>query len=523
MVLRGVLETPALQFFIAFSILWMFRSRLTSKPWSIMAAVVSLSGMAAMLLLGCLNIMRPGFLWGDEQNILGVAAVWLKGGVMYHDPKAPELYSMLYGPYTFLVYAGFLRFTESLGALKIGLLAAHIGILIGLYLLLRRSVGRVTALGLLGAGLMVLLPQGATLYGLRADCWLLLALTWAMVAALEGSGTVTAACAGLLLGVALDFKLTVGFVVLGILAVVYARQHWRGLSAAIVGTAVAAVAPFLMPRISLGYYLWWLGASRHQGFEVILFPVNVLFAALLLLPPLIVRVARGGGLRMEPEWAQYRLAGLLFAAGMLAAIVTGAKNGAGVWHLWPLVPVSVTWLGWEAGRMKELAQGAAALVVIALAAGVINLRYFCRILPNMRVSATTVRRDREAEAELRELTVRYPQGRLTMGYVTDATDERTSESYLLVLRGQEYVVDVNAAAEEAKARVPMAPALVQRIHGCEDLWLIPHGGVPFSTQPVQPLPWTRNGIFPAGLETDFAQNHHVVQEGQYLDVWGCGR
>lgn len=513
-----MLETPPLEFLLLFSILFPVLKRAREHTARQVMAMAGALSVGTLLVLTSVNIVRPDFLWPDEGNILGVSAVWLNGGPMYHAVGAPLLYSLLYGPSTFLVYAPLLDvFAGALWPMKAALGAAGAGTLVGCYLLARRWTGRTDAFGLLAVPVAILLTQASSLFGLRGDMWLLVCLVWAAVATVWGHGWWSALAVGGLCGIALNFKFTVVLVILGLLLMLGQRLGWKKAAGGAIACAFMAAVPFLLPRISLGNYATWLLESRKQGWVGHLLVINVVYAGIYLAPGLVLRWGSGWS---RERWSR-TLAGIFGAAGLIA-VITGSKNGAGPWHLWPMLPICMIWMGWEArSASQRLRSGVTAAV--ALAAALLCLRYAYRDWPIAHWPEARRQRsaDQGAQSELREIEKRFPGGRLAMGYGSEAFDLRTDLSYRFPLEHEQYIVDANAVAEGLKAKMPFPEALRTRMLGCDDRWVVPHAEKPFWTIPVLGVREMEPWVFPEAVRTGFPRGKQLLWQGKVFDVWGC--
>jgi hypothetical protein len=165
------------------------------------------------------------------------------------------------------------------------------------------------------------------------------------------------------------------------------------------------------------------------------------------------------------------------------------------------------------------------LAAIAVASTVVTLRYATRDLAVVHPPglAEAAARQRVAEAEIDLLLHRFPTRNLAMGYGTYADDYRSNLSFLLPLKGEQLFMDENGFMQATFDGVPVPPGLVERVLGCTDLWLIPHGEVPFSTQ--RPGAWPGNPtpfLFPDSIRLHFVQTHALLEQGRAYDLWGCG-
>jgi len=137
--------------------------------------------------------------------------------------------------------------------------------------------------------------------------------------------------------------------------------------------------------------------------------------------------------------------------------------------------------------------------------------------------ATWRMKQSEAQAEMSALVARNLSGQnLSMGYGSAVTDYRSDLRYALPAAGDQYFFDENAVVEGVKAGFPIPAEVSERILGCEDIWVIPHGEVPFSAARTGVLPITSTPyIFPDNLRLGFVATHAVFEQGQVYDLWKC--
>lgn len=530
--MHALLEYQALLFLLAFlASLFILRSVPAVKPPVLLqlSAACGIVSIGVLLVLGVLNLRRPGFLWHDEASILSVAAAYLHGKPLYH-ARDTALYSLLYGPATFLVYVPILKFfAHPLAAIRVLGFASNLASLALLYSILRTHVPRNVALALLPVAIASLLLSTSPLYGVRGDSLLLLCFAAGLAAALRLQWLPAVLVSGISCGLALDLKITVLPVVCLMFAVLYQRHKNRAWLICAATTLVAAVTPFLLPNISLRAYLEWLTLSVHQGFLLTGFLESLAAAAFLLLPAILLKFTA------SPRRLLVRHPGLatsaLFVIALAFSIAISSKDGAGPWHLWPMIPFVILGTatlvqnacGDAAGNLHPARQ---TLAAIAMAAMFVCLRFGYRDLRIVHAKDIAVQRSREdsAQVEIHSLIAHNPGRNLAMGYGTDASDPLTSERFMLPLLGEDYFLDENALVESLKAGRAMAPSVVQRVLSCNDLWLIPRGEVPFGTLRRGVL---ANGdslyLFPDEVRVRFPQQHQRLASGNSYDVWGCDR
>ena len=506
---------------------------------SIVCGVVS-AGLYAVLI--ALNISRVGMLWHDEANILSIAAAYSHGLPIYHSIASDSFYSLFYGPSTFLVYAPFLAvFPNPILALRTGLFVVCLVNVILLYVLMRRWVRASAALALLPVGLAFLLAYPGVLFADRGDVWLLLCVTLALLIAVRSQARywlVASLSCGVMGGLAIDFKVTALPVSCVLAAVLYRRFGVKAVVSGVLACLVSAFAIFALPHISLSNYAAWLVVSGHQRFLRSTCLGN-LIAALLLVAPMVL-IFRSATPDERPRRLGWIIASTAFA--LVVCVISGSKDGAGGWHLWPLLPVFLSAAAYVASlrgkgcvdRSSAVGVGgeaAASRTLIALAslavAGTVSTAYFAA--KDYRV--VRPRGDREfrvregvAQNELEGLSRRSFAGQsLTMGYGAAVTDYRTDLRYELTLAGRGYFFDENSVVEGIKAGFPVPEHVAERILGCQDIWVIPHDEAPFSSVRFGVLPEAASPyIFPDDIRLGFAKAHVRFEQGAVYDLWTCG-
>jgi hypothetical protein len=539
---HAVLESPILLFVIVFLPTFILLGRL--KFDASLRGVFLLCGglsVAAYVVVNMLNVFRPGVLWHDEAHILAVAATYLHGQPMYPPTTAPDFYALVYGPLTYLVYVPiFGSFHHPIPAMRIFLLAVNLANLALLFFILRERLSRPAALAILSVATALLLTQGPVLLGTRGDSWLLLFISLAILCALQRHWIAAAIATGVFGSLAVGFKPTVAPVLCLILAIVYRRHGLRALLASGATSVVCGLAVFLLPGISLPNYLNWLVLSGQRRLLPQNLIENLMAAAFLIVPCLLILLFGSRPFR-------HRRVGLvgpiLSGVALAVCIATGSKDGAGTWHLWPMLPIFLLWTAYE-GSLRgvgfnssssgseesvlashELMRTFKVVAAIAIAATVVTLRYGFRDIRVVHPPGQAQQRmaERAAEDAIDLLHRRSPSSHnLVMGYGADSADYRSNLRFELPLEKQDYFFDVNAVVEGIKEGVAIPQSVVQRILGCRDIWLIPHGQVPFSTLRTGVLPVTNTlYLFPDSIRLHFMQTHTLLESGEIYDLWSC--
>ena len=504
--LRTILEVPLVWFAAGLAGGWL----LQRKPaWARRFAVLDgACSIAIFCVVAGLNACTAGFLVAFGANVLSIAAAHYNGQQMYHAVGGAQLYTLVYGPYTYLVYEPLLHGLHALTAVKIEMLGVDLLAVASLLVLMRRHLAWPGALALTGLGASVLLAVPAGILGIRGDVWAVLALTLALLAVEARQWLFAAIGVGMLCGFAVDLKATLA-IEASLLVLLLWRRH--GSKAALVATlaaVVVAAAPFTSASISWQNYVAWLRLSGHRDFFPSLLTGNVLFAAMLFLPALLVPNRKSFG-----RWPER----LLFALAVLAAITVGAESGGGAWHLWPLLPFVLLWTAQQLAQ-REAPRLTAAL---ALAALVVSARYGARAirieLPHATRAARTLERDEMSE--LIVLAQSYSSTRVEMAPGASMDSGADDLRFFLIESGEPNEIDMVAAGEALKTDPLLINPVVTTVAGCGTFWAVPHGEIPFSTRNNNETRATYPQVFPEPVRAAFLTGHHLGLRGVFYDLW----
>ena len=515
--LRTLLEIPLLWFAAAFAVSWLLQRGSAGLRW--FAAADGAVALGMLLAVAALNVRTAGFLVSFGANVLSVAAAHAHGQPMYHRVGGPRLYSLVYGPYAFLVYEPMLRFRDALTAVKLELLALDALTLWTLFQLLRRR-GQVpwqTAVALTGFAAACLLAVPAGVLGVRGDVWVVFALAAGLLAVDARRWWLAAFVVGLSCGFCVDVK--VPLIVEGLLLLLLLwRRH--GANATILAAACAATvaaAPFACASISLRNYAAWLALSGHRETFAGIVAANLLFAAWLLLPAWLVW--RRSGIRACDERHWLELA--LFIAALLTALVTGSKSGGGPWHLWPLLPFVLLWTARRLAQCepRQAQRLPAALAFAALVvAGRWGLRAVRMELPQASAAARATAQ--QQRAELLAFAENHSEIVVQLAPGAEMTSAAGDLRYSLVQAGEPYFLDQVAVGEALKTNPALLSPLAATVAECGTWWAVPHAEIPFSTRNNNETQSTYPLVFPSSVRDAFLRGHHLSEQGRYYDLWG---
>lgn len=477
------------------------------------------SALAASLLVLCvyLAIAFDSLSWfmvqQDEANILSISAATLRGLPMYHPPVSPDFsYSLMYGPFTFLIYSvalvagGVSHFWIIRGAVVMAALL----LCAALFFLLRKFVSAVTAITLLAFPLSILLQHPEISLSIRSDVWIFLLATLAIISSFFEVEFFAVLLTGILGGLIIGLKISAAPAILFPLLLLYRKFGLRAPAYALIATIATTFAPFAIPNISLHNYISWIGFTRSEGISVASASGNLLFAIFLISPCLIMELyMHRFGLAFKNRVPEF----LIILLCLFLALLT-SKNGSGVHYLWHIVPSIVVYMAFIANEMSAIPDEGRAIPLYSIA--VACAFFACVNLPRAYAHikiATMPPGIAIARQSIDKYLDRYQDNSsVQMGYGSVDGDDRSLIRYQLVFRGQPYRIEGNTGRFETSL-LPFPVNVLHQMSSCkDDVWLVPHSQMPFDL-------W----IFPGSLRTTFLHNYSVDTTDGVYDAWVCNR
>lgn len=310
-------------------------------------------------------VLRHGPLNPWNQSMAAVAAAWLRGQPLYPLPADGLYYGVLYGPLLYRILA----FMQDLGGIGTplmaipGILAEGAALALTGYAVRRSGAGRTPMLVALAA-LIGLLSLTYPFTGFRTDPFLLLLAALALLLAMGAPGAGRALALGLCAGLATALKpsgaLYIGPALLMALPLQGPVAAGRFLLLAAVGGVLGAGLPFVGTGVTPADYLAYLAVMRPVGLHARILLGNLAVSALLLCPLWLLSPA-------ERRKEAALILGLVLC--LMMACVLGAVDGAGKWHLTPLLPYAALLLaralmGRSALSLRDGGRALAILVVM---------------------------------------------------------------------------------------------------------------------------------------------------------------
>jgi hypothetical protein len=273
--------------------------------------------------------------------------------------------------------------------------------------------------------------------------------------------------------------------------------------------------PFLLPQVSLRGYVAILQAVSKHGLDVDFLVRNLQYATIFLLPTGILawpakRPKLSGG-------QQWYLAAI--AVGLLGACLSGAKIGAGSYHLLPLaIPILQSYFWIRSERQPVTRDRAFSKLSIAWA--LTMLLYSTNFAAAVWHSYQFAGSAKRVIADIQSIEARYRGSTLQVGIGDDFRDPRTFYAYKPVFDGQPYLISGASVRDHQFGGVEIPAATLDDLRNCAiRVWLIPLGRQPFSAQNTYYTGEHR--AFGEDFAGAFTANYRKAGSGSSYDVWIC--
>jgi hypothetical protein len=345
--------------------------------------------------------------------------------------------------------------------------------------------------------------------GLRADIWIILFATLAILCSSLEAELPAVILTGMMGGVMIGLKISTGPAILFPLLLLYRRFGFRALITTSLVTITIALAPFAITNISLRNYVSWILFTRSEGIEPTALLRNIAFALFLISPCLLMQLfLRRFGMSFRRRLPEF----LLIVLCLLAAVLT-SKAGSGPWYFWHIVPSIVAYLAFLSRDMAEVSAARGLEIPVYYIAVACTL-FACASIPracqNVKISLMSRNVALARQSIDRYLTYYQKRPSIQMGYGSVDGDYRTSPGYVLVYKGQPYTLEGNTGRFETMLLPFPVNVLHQMDHCKDDVWLVPHSQEPFDL-------W----VFPDVLRRTFVQNYRVDRNDGIYDAWVC--
>jgi hypothetical protein len=490
-------------------------------------ASISILGILHYAYVALTYCREASFIDHCEPQVACASYLLLHGKPIYLPPTGPDIYSLQYGPYTYIwVTAYYLLLNPSIFAAKLAGVVSGLGGVAFLLAALKR-IGSWWA-ACFCTFLAVTLYFRFDLQSLwcRPDSHQILLICVSLFALTLDNAWLSAALIGISAGISFDLKIHSLVCFLPIVIEFYFR--FRRSPAALLGIVLAtaaAAAPFLLPGISLSNYVKSLLVATRHPLDPDPFDQTILYAAWMLGILLILGIPSVWSKRVEnPQKArQWSWSAAALGAAFLITLPFASKTGAGGRHLMPLVPI-LAWLlaqSWSIERPAESASAPSALAIrhwlivpIFLVAAVYNASVGYTLITYLHERDPV---DREIIADVQRITDFAGDRSVEMGVGGDSDYGLTFVHPLLVFEGNPYHIEPCAAMDIAEADhgLPQATTDLCR-SGLAEFVLIPVSDPPFSIPNHYP---GHKPLFSSKFIEAFEQNYHLRLRSTFFDVY----
>ncbi len=431
--------------------------------------------------------------------------VWL-GHPIYHDWDAPDRYSTIMGPNTYLwnaLWQG--PHPESFFDAKLpGIVSCWLAVIL-LGVIVLRKYGLNKAFIACGALPLIGLMFYNFMYWNRSDPLLLLLLVIGVIGALLPNVTFGAILFGAAAGLAFGAKFHSVIFFLPLLAYFHRKVlSWKILAAGTCTAALAVVLPFLFPHVSLRNYLKFLGTVQEGPKLSDDLGWVVLIVAVLSLPAIALFFKD-----RERRWIRL----LCWCAPALLILALTAVYGLERHHIMPLaVPFALILVELLRHKKTLVTWGILALLIVVV--GGIALQKWNH---NQKVIRFEWRFS-EIDDEVNSILERTEGLKRAMGYSGLKGHGLSQWRVLLVFRGENTLyLDGPALMDHRKGGIPLPSSTVDAIERRDvDLWLIPKGGDPWSLRHYYNEDWE---VFPEEFKRAFRENYKQIDTTKYYTLW----
>jgi hypothetical protein len=497
------------------------RDILTSASLLRLAAILALIVIVAYVLTILLYILYPNYLDHIQPTVATISWLAFHGHPIYPNWEIDGVYGLQYGPLLFLINGLFLLWNPTIIMSKLPGVLALLGSISLTWMLLTEKLynNRQASFFFLAVFAILFTPFGAEAYWNRAEPFLVLASVLTLVAVLKLPSTPAAIAVGLLAGGATGLKIH-GFIYASPAALyilVNAETRRDRIVVAVIGTTCAVIVaalPFFGKDASLVNYFLYLKVVAGSR-PLLSGPIysNLRFALFLITPIIAAWFCRRPTIKPAEFWL---LVGL--GASMASVILIGGKDGAGPWHLLPLVPICLygTILVLEAPVTRRTAPldsiriGATGLILLTIAYGPGCLRdtwAMTRLYLNSSA-------ERDKIAELQTLTKLYPESQMGVSDGFHYVD--SFYRVLSVFRGGLVDIDFSVWMDLKKGGIS-EDDILRFLKECRvPSWILPIGE-PFVVEGDV----SNSPLLSDEFRRLFVANYRLVDIGRAYQVWVC--
>ncbi len=474
------------------------------------------------VVLVLIYFFSPLYLDVISPSVISTSWLFVRGEEIYHSFSFDRIYSLLYGPFAYIVNGLFLFiFGPTIMSSKIASVGSSFLSLLFIFLSVRKFFHTKYVLPLLGIISGFFLIFWTYSFETRIDSMGLMLASLALFGATRKNKTWAIAIVALALGCGVNLKFSGIFYFLPALFLLWKNIGVRdALFSVFVGGIVSAIPFIAFSNISFSRYLSWLGMAGNHALDAGSFANNVLYLVFLLIPLIFFLFKKWD----EKEFysKEFWYVKILIVC-MVCVSVFAAKAGSGQNHLLPFVPFLMYGYGmlWEVNKKKNGDEKSEEFMKTLFIPFIIVLLVIS-FVAIIRVGRLYSLYPMGAEKDIKKIIETYSDFSVQMGY-SDASDNTNLNTNLpsfrplLVFAGNEYLLDKPAFADLRESGMKLSPTFLDNFEKCKNqIWLFPRGGAPFGNVEGYGKP-----IFEEDFYRSFNLNFELKESTNFYDVWVC--
>ncbi len=462
---------------------------------------LSLAGFIFSGICSVAYLFYPNFIDHVEPTVLHIAQIWVHGGDIYPPLSTPSMHGLLYGPLLYWIQAPFVLMGGDIvfNAKLPGILAFNAAWIL-LFWTYKNSLSR--------SYLVFLLPFNLILFWNRAEPFFVLFVAIG-IWLLEHPTRHRVLFLGALAGLASSCKLH-GFLYVLPLLLFLQGLNWRDVLVFICTASVVVSGFFVDSGTSLPNYLEYLQLASRHGISATYLGKNLFFLACIWVP--LVLTLRHASISKVDSLKWLCILGI-----EIVVSIVGAKPGAGVHHLIPIVVLN-SYL-YEI-QLRRCGEDLLDFLSIRLAFAVLSIYILFFAWKNVYESEIKGANSRDAQAkavlEIQNLSYEFPN--LFMG-VTD----KESDSYRLTFF-RAYLFNPRVSQFEYAGFMDLNYSGVSSEFLLDDIAQCKH---PFVVLPIRGEPfsivnfYTNELLFSEVTQKAFRLHYQKVKSGEYFSVYKC--
>lgn len=302
--------------------------------------VVIIIVVVCYLMSMLLHLWLPTFREHIEPGLTDVSLMFLAGFPVYPPLSDPNVYSLLYGPNTYLLQAGFLKiFSNPIFAVKLyGITCILSGMAVLYYAINKKFNRRIASLGLFYYSAIALL-FGQVSFRNHADCTIFLGSTLAVASVLLPSSWVSMLLLAAGSAVAINAKFHSAAFIIPLLIMFY-RQH--GLTRLCITAAISValtVLPFTLDLVNFSNFIAILSVFSNIWLHPISFVHNFWMSLTIMLPVVYLFYVEIKSNNTAGIDRDIPLTFALLCVMVVGVSIVGSVDGGGIHHIAPFAPV----------------------------------------------------------------------------------------------------------------------------------------------------------------------------------------